>query len=386
MRPALKRMVSWALFLALIAFVVLYAAGAFSRGRIEPGRAAGPASEAPPARTTVAERVESAVVEEAVGTVRSRTRVVVTAQVGARVVRVGPQVGESVAAGAPIVTLDDREVAAALGASREALAAAEAARRQADQARAQGSARLTLATSRHDRVKSFLARGAATAEQLEAVEAELAQAKAGVADADAAIAAADARIAQARQIVAAAEVTAGHAAIAAPFAGVVVERSVEPGDVAWPGRPLLVLIDPAALRLDALVREGLIARIAVGAELEVDVPSAGTTLTGRVAEVVPSADPRTRTFEVRVAIPRAPGVLPGMFGRVRLPVGRREIVRVAAAAVSRVGQLETVTAREGDRWTRRLVSTGAPLPDGKVEILAGLAGGETVGLPGAPDR
>lgn len=386
MSPGLRKTLSWAAFLALIAFVVLYATGAFRRGRIAPGRAGEPESLAAPARTTVAERVETDVVEEAVGTVRSRKRVVVTAQVPARIVGVGPQVGEAVAAGDVIVALDDRELAAGVGAAKEALAAAEAARRQAEQARAQGSARLTLATSRHDRVKGFVDRGAATAEQLEAAQADLAQARAGLADADAAIAAADARIAQAREVVAAAKVALGHASIAAPFDGVVVERSAEPGDVAWPGRTLLVLIDPAALRLDAALREGLISRVAVGAAFPVEIPSAARTLTGTVAEIVPSADPRTRTFEVRVAIPHAEGVLPGMFGRLRLPVGRREVVRVDAAAVSRVGQLETVTAREGERWTRRLVSTGAPLPGGAVEVLAGLAGGETLGLPAADGR
>lgn len=386
MKPAVKKTMSWALFLGLVAFVVLYAAGAFRRGRIEPGRAPEPASPAAPARTARAERAEADVVEEAVGTVRSRKRVVVTAQVPARIVSVKPQVGEAVKAGEPIVSLDDRELAAALAGSRDALSAAEAARHQAEQARAQGDARLTLAQSRHVRVKSFVEHGAATPEQLEAAESDLAQAKAGVADADAAIAAADARIAQGRQVIAAAEVMLGHATILSPIDGVVVERSVEPGDVAWPGRPLLVVIDPSALRLDAIVREGLIARVLPGAELDVDLPSAGVKVIGKVAEIVPAADPRTRTFEVRVAIPSTPGVLQGMFGRLRLPVARREVVRVPAAAVSRVGQLETVLVEDGERWSRRLVSTGADLPGGAVEILAGLSGGETVGLHAAAVR
>ena len=386
MSPLLKKASSWLLFLGLIVFVVLYAAGAFRRGRIEPGRASDPASLPAPAATATAERSEVEVVEEAVGTVRSRRRVVVTAQVSARVVGVGPQVGEAVRAGDRIVALDDRELAAGLGGARDALAAAEAAKGQAEQARVQGDARLTLAQAHYDRVKGFVAKNAATLEQLEAAEAGLAQSKSGVADADAAISAARARIAQARQTVAAAEVAFGHATIAAPFDGVVVERSAEPGDVAWPGRPLLVLVDPAALRLDAIVREGLIARIAPGAELDVDVPAAGTRAKGKVAEIVPAADPRTRTFEVRVAIPAAPGVLPGMFGRLRLPVARREVVRVPAAAVSRVGQIETLVVSDGGRWSRRLVSTGSGLPGGMVEILAGLSGGETVGLPVAVVR
>jgi HlyD family secretion protein len=386
MNPALRRSLSWAGFLGLLAAVVLYAAGAFRHGRVEPGRAAEPASPPAPARTSTAERTTVDVVEEAVGTVHSRRRVVLAAQVPARIVAVRPQVGDVVKSGEILAELDGRELAAALGAARNALAAAEASHRRAVESRVQGEARLTLAQSRHDRVSGFAAKGAATAEMLEAAQAELAQAKAAVAEAEAAIAAAAAGAAQARQGVTAAEVAFGHATIAAPFDGVVVERSVEPGELAWPGRALLVVLDPAALRLDAIVRESLASLLAPGAVVDVDLPSAGVRVSGRVAEVAPAADPRTRTLEVRIALPATPRVVPGMFGRLRLPVGRREVVRVDASAVAHVGQLETVLVKEGDRWARRLVATGGDLGDGAVEVLAGLVGGETVGLPPAALR
>jgi hypothetical protein len=70
-----------------------------------------------------------------------------------------------------------------------------------------------------------------------------------------------------------------------------------------------------------------------------------------------------------------------MFGRLRLPVGQRQVVRIPAAAVVRVGQLETVLLEWEGRWERRLVTTGNALAEGAVEVLSGLAGGETIGLP-----
>jgi len=76
-------------------------------------------------------------------------------------------------------------------------------------------------------------------------------------------------------------------------------------------------------------------------------------------------------------------VYPGMFGRLRLPVGEREVVRVPAAAIERIGQLETVLLLGDGSWSRRLITTGAAFPDGAVEVLSGLAGGETIGLPPA---
>jgi RND family efflux transporter MFP subunit len=306
---------------------VLWSAGAFERGRVRPGRAPSPPGLPAPAATAVAERVTVPATEAAVGTVRSRREVVVAAQVVARVGEVGARVGDQVAAGTRLVALDDADVAA----------------------------RLARAKAQYDRVRGFLAQKAATAEQMETAAAEYAQARAA----------------------------AEHTRIVAPLDGVVAERHVEPGDLAVPGRPLLVLLDPRALRLEAQVREALIARVAVGDALDVDLPAAGRTVRGRVTEILPAADPQSRTFTVRVDFDPAPGVHPGMFGYLRLPVGEREVVRVPSAAVERVGQLESVRVRQDDVWVRRLVTTGGALPDGRVEVLSGLDGGETLALPGA---
>lgn len=317
----------WVAIGTALLVAVLYLFGVFSHGRVEPGFATTPPGLPPPARVATAERVTVPVVEEAVGTVRPLREVTVAAQVTARVVAVRAKVGDRVAAGSPLVVLDDGDFVA----------------------------RFTHAKAQYERVKGFLARQAATAEQMEAADAEYQQAKMAM----------------------------EHTRIAAPVDGIVSERHVEPGDLAVPGRPLLAVLDPAALRLDARVREGSIARIAPGATLEVAIPAANSTIPGTVAEILPAADPRSRTFEVRVNLAARPGVSPGMFGRLRLPVGDREVVRVPAAAVERVGQLETVLVQSDDGWRRRLVTTGAALPDATIEILSGLAGGEIVGLPPA---
>jgi len=76
-------------------------------------------------------------------------------------------------------------------------------------------------------------------------------------------------------------------------------------------------------------------------------------------------------------------VYPGMFGRLRIPLGEREVVALPADAVVRVGQLETVTVKVEDHWERRLVQTGLALDDGRIEVLSGLGGGEQVGLAGS---
>jgi HlyD family secretion protein len=314
-----------AAFGLLAVVIVLYAAGVFQRGRVVPGRAPLAKGLPAPASTVVAVRARVPVVEEAVGTVGSRRRVDVAAQVVARVRSVEARAGDRVEQGALLVALDDAEAAA----------------------------RYAQASAQYARVKGFLARQAATEEQMEAATAEYAAAKAGL----------------------------EHTRLTAPIPGVVAERRVEPGDLAAPGRVLLVVLDPAALRLEARVREGAIGSVVPGAALEVVLPAAEVTVRGTVAEILPAADPESRTFTVRVDLPAEPGIRPGMFGRVRLPIGEREVVHVPRAAVSRIGQLETVVVSQDGVWTRRFVTTGGGLADGSVEVLSGLAGGETIGLP-----
>jgi multidrug efflux pump subunit AcrA (membrane-fusion protein) len=67
-----------------------------------------------------------------------------------------------------------------------------------------------------------------------------------------------------------------------------------------------------------------------------------------------------------------------MFGKLEIPIGKRDAILVPSEAIIRVGQLTTVSAQVGDRWERRYVSLGEER-DGYVEVLAGLDAGETIG-------
>jgi len=105
-------------------------------------------------------------------------------------------------------------------------------------------------------------------------------------------------------------------------------------------------------------------------------------LTGTIEELAPRVDERSRSLELRLALDAPPGCLPGMYARVRLARPEREVVLVPGSALARVGQLATVRVRGSDGWGRRYVSVGGTQPDGRVEVLAGLAGGELVGWDG----
>jgi multidrug efflux pump subunit AcrA (membrane-fusion protein) len=153
---------------------------------------------------------------------------------------------------------------------------------------------------------------------------------------------------------------------------------VEPGDLALPGKPLVALRTSGALRLEAHVREGLISRVIPGTSLIVEIETLNRQLDATVEEIVPYADPDSRTFLVKASLPVVDGLYPGMFGKLRIPVDRQRIVTVPWRAVKRVGQLELIQVQSGDGWQLRHVKTGERLGD-RIEILSGLDGTETIG-------
>lgn len=376
---ASNRWLSWAGLGIVIGGVVLYAGGFFSGERIPPGeRGERPKLDLPADTTTVVRRTVP-VYEESVGKVQSRHTVAVSAQVPARVAQVSFEEGQAVKTGEVLALLDDREFVSRVAQARQAVLAAESGIARAEQARTQAQARATQSAAAWERTKALFDGQAATQEQLEAAQAARSAGEAAVAEGEAAIAMAKAEHARALQATNEAEVALGYTRIVAPLDGVVAQRSVEAGDLALPGRPLFVLLEPAQLRVEARVREGLIEGLKVGDELTLAVDALATTTTGRVSAILPSADAASRTFEVRVDFEGMPGARPGMFARVRIPAGEREVVLVPSGAIAHVGQLRSVVLEDRGEWKRRSVTVGGRSEDGLVEVLSGLEGGERIG-------
>jgi HlyD family secretion protein len=109
------------------------------------------------------------------------------------------------------------------------------------------------------------------------------------------------------------------------------------------------------------------------------VDSLDKEMSGRLIEIVPSADSSSRTITARVTIPQTEGLFPGLFGRVLIPVGERQRIAIPETAILRVGQLAMVDVEEAGTLRRRSVQVGRQLGD-QVEILSGLVAGEKVSL------
>ncbi len=316
---------------------------------------------------------------EAVGTVRPHTETNIGSQVTAQVVQVKVRPGNKVQKGDVLVLLDSRKFLSRLDQSREGLKSAIAGRDQAKQAIQSAKAAFEEAQSNYNRIKNFYQSQAATTRQLEQAESAFLQARAGLERAREALSGANAQIRQAEEVVREAEIAMGYTKITAPESGEVLKRMVEPGDLALPGKPLIVLQSKGLLLLEAHVREGLVRNVKVGTELEVSIETLNEVVEANVEEIIPYADPQTRTFLVKAALPRISGLYPGMFGKLLIPVKEVKVVVIPKNAVRHVGQLELVYVKEGEQWQSRFIKTGKIL-NGKVEVLSGLTGNETIGI------
>jgi len=323
---------------------------------------------------------------EAVGTVRPRTETSIESQITGRILEIRVRPGERVTKGKLLVVLDSRELQSRLDQARQGLSSARARQEQAKQGVRAARAVLDQAESDYKRIKSFFESEAATAQDLEKAESAYLQAKAGLKQAEDVLKEAGAGAIQAEKVIEQNQISLGYTRILAPEEGEVVKRLAEPGDLAWPGKPLVVLQTRGALRLQALVREGLIKRISPGEVFNVAVDALDTVLEGTVEEIIPSADPQTRTFLVKVGLPGHEGLFPGMFGRLIVPVEKREVVVIPKNALTRIGQLEVVTVKENGKWQQIFVRTGRNIGNDALEILSGLKGGEMLALRGSHEN
>ncbi len=373
------------LFIVLIACGLLAAAftfNFFAGESVPPGRVEAKDTAAPPAETTQAEVRQVKEWYEAVGTVRPRTEASIEAQVMAQVMDVKVNPGDPVQKDQLLVVLDSRQFDSRLDQAREGLKSAEAAKKQAGQSVAAARAAFSQAQADYRRITTYYESQAATEQQLEAARSAYLQAEAGLKRAREGMAGSDAQIEQAMEVVREAEIALGYTTLKAPEAGEVLKKLVEPGDLALPGKPLLILQTSGNLRLEAHVREGLIDRVRVGDKLPMEIRTQDTPIEATVEEIIPYADPQTRTFLVKAAVPARPGLYPGMFGKLLIPVREHPVVLVPERAIRSVGQLELVTVKEPDGWRSRFIKTGKTIDD-KVVVMSGLSGDETIGLEGS---
>jgi multidrug efflux pump subunit AcrA (membrane-fusion protein) len=337
----------------------------------------------PASLTTMAETIE------AVGTVRSTQQSVVSSRLVARVVAVHVHAGERVKAGQVLAELDDADVQAQLHKAQSSLREAQYGPEEVERAiqaaaraieAAQAQEEVAAATFR--RYQLLRERRAVAPQEYDEITAKYKAATAAVARAREEQATLRAkqrqvveRLAQAKAEVVQAQAVLGYARIRASIPGTVVAKPVEVGNLVSPGVPLCT-IEAERYRLEATVQESDIQKIHPGQQATVSLDALGTDLTAAVVEMVPAADPLSRTFTVKLDLPTAPGLSSGLYGKARFSVGQRQALLLPQRALVERGQLQGVFVVEPDHIARlRLVKTGKSVGD-QIEILSGLHVGE----------
>lgn len=192
--------------------------------------------------------------------------------------------------------------------------------------------------------------------------------------------------AQARAQLAVVERRYDRSAVAAPFAGLVTDRYVEPGELVAPGTPVARVVDPSALKLVGVVTERDVAGIDEGSQVEVTLDGSDGMVVGEVVWVGFEADPLTGKFTVEIRVPNPDGGLrSGVVGRARI----RSAEHVGVIAVPRDAVLSTPEGRavyvvESDRARLRSITTGAD-QGLMVLVVDGLAAGDRLVVRGQRD-
>jgi RND family efflux transporter MFP subunit len=317
------------------------------------------------------------------GTLRPRAQVLVVAEVAARLSRLERDEGASVREGERLAVLDDTDYRLARDRARAVLAVAEA--------------NFAHAQTEEQRADSLLKSGGITDRDHLAAQV--------------ALRVADATLAQARAELAIAAQQLARTEVKAPFAGRVAKRYPDAGSLLAAGSPLFTLVDDAVLEFEAQVASRDLAKVRLGAQalLSIDALS-GDCIEGRVARIEPLVDERSRSFRTVIAVPGAPGLVGGLFGRASIRVGvihgalvvppaallRDGADRLAASAfLVRQGRAQKVAlgvgveAESAIQVTRGVVAGDVLVLDPPVALASGAPveirnGGRGAGAPSLP--
>jgi RND family efflux transporter MFP subunit len=323
-----------------------------------PAEAASAAEAMPPVPLVTVQRAATNGGFDIDGTIEPVRKATLAAQVGGNVMQLAVKAGAAVKAGQLIARIDERDAAAALARSDAGVAQAQAEL---------ANARMNAERTRDLRAKGFISQAA-----LDSAETQFKAAQAGL------------RQAQAARSQAA--LARGFSNVLAPFDGIVLATHLDVGDLAAPGRPIVTIYAPGALR--AVVQVGMSRAQAARAatRVEVELPD-GRRLTPARRTELATADPVSQTIEWRLDLAAdAADVMPGQTARVYFQGGAAAsaanaapaALRVPASSVLRRGELTGVYVVQGSGFALRAVRLGADHGSNGIDVVAGLKGGERI--------
>lgn len=299
-----------------------------------------------PGRATIAGEIQ------ATGTLAARRELPVgSVGEGGRVISVPVDEGQWVRQGQVLVVIDRSVQAQQIEGSRAQISVA-----QAD---------LNLAQSNLDRALKLVDRGFISKADVDRLSATRDAARARVSVARATLGELQARTARLN--------------IYAPAAGLILTRSVEPGQTVGGGAtPLFTIAQGGEMELRARLSEEDLARINIGSSATVTPVSSDKTFTGQVWQISPTIDAQSRQGEARIALAYAPELRPGGFASASLSSGTVVAPMLPESAIQNdeKGAFVLIVGPD-DKVVRRAIRTGL-VTAGGIAIVEGLSGNERV--------
>lgn len=292
------------------------------------------------------------------GTLAADREARLRAEVAGPVLQTFVDAGQQVSAGTVLARIDDSAVRDASISARSAVTQASVAAQQAEK--------------ELQRSRALAAAGAIAERDVESAERANLGAQSALADAKARLSVAEKNLRNTQ--------------VRAPFAGIVAEKSVSPGDIVAPGAALFTVIDPRSLRVEASVPAVALGDVRIGAPVTYTVNGSYRELQGRITRIAPMVNPQTRQVAIQASVPNNAGVLvAGLFVEGRVAAQKRLGVLVPEQAVDQTGGVvPSVMRLRGGKVEKVDVQLGLRDEEAeRVEIAAGLAAGDTVLLGAA---
>ena len=167
-----------------------------------------------------------------------------------------------------------------------------------------------------------------------------------------------------------------YAEVRSPIDGVVTQKMANKGDLAAPGRPVLVVENPDKLTIQTTVSDETYSHLQMGGSATIEV--GGDKLPGKIVRLVSASDTMSHTHLVKLDVPGIKGFSSGTFARVRFTVGSRKGISLPKAALLERAGIVGVFVVDADGIAHyRMVRAGSE-QDGMIEIEAGLNPGDKV--------
>lgn len=305
---------------------------------------------------------------DVVGSVRARTSAVVSTRIPGSVSVLRVREGDRVKKGQILAQLDAQENQAT---AAVATAGIDEARRGLDEA----ISRKKLADATFDRYQNLFKEQAVSRQEFDVKLSEKEVALQGVARSEA-------RLRQAQEGAKAATTMSDYTKIVAPISGVVASKQADLGASVFPGQPLMTIEDDGSYQLELAVPENVATTVTPGTALQVTLDALGSSFAARISEIVPTADPVSRTFVAKIPLNRK-GLKSGMFGRGAISIGSTVTgITVPKKSVIEQGALTSLwIVDKGNIVRMRIIKVGRQTGD-RLEVLSGLSDGERVVVSG----